>query len=261
MSRVGLFYSRQLDEELGRVLGAQAESALGRPLDGLWRFLWDSVLFAASTGASGSFSATYGARLSGVRFAAPRRVLYVCAVLAQYGAATVQNWLVRGHGRLLHLLRAIFAAADLADFLCFLSAPRGGAAQYLGAVYRLLRVRAQSAAGAAGGYTEQTRLASIDFENRQLLWNALLELLNAVALPNSRRIYMAVRRGEQRRSSGAEKSAAGSCALCAAQACNPYKLRCCGAVYCYACACKALEWRACAACARSSDLSAEPLYP
>ena len=282
MSRVGLFYARLLDDELSRVLQTQTQNALGMPLGGAAQLVWDTALFAARTIGTQNSCATYGAQLSGVQFSASRRLLYVCAVLLRHAATLAQSWLAQGHGQLLRKLRAIFAAADLADFLCFLAAPQNGAAQYLGVAYRLLRVRAQLAlpSGAAGGgYTEQTRLASLDFENRQLLWNAMLELLNTVALPNSRRIYMAVRGTRASGASGASAISAGAnvpganaisasganeicvCALCAEQPCNPYKLRCCGALYCYACACKALEWRTCAVCAHTSDLSAVPLYP
>lgn len=149
----------------------------------------DKVL-VASTGSS----YTYGSALSGVAFRCRKRTLYVVTVLAGYVWRKITHFVFngsRGGGQMAWLklykwLNVAYHGCDVTNFVRFLAADGVGARSFLSPVYRVFNVystrlvRGGSASGS--DFYSGSVFAGLEYQNRQLLWNALLELFSKTLL-------------------------------------------------------------------------------
>lgn len=208
---------------------------------------------------------TYGTRLNGLSYKSPLRgTLFLTTVLIKYLLAKSDKLLPSAHQqRFLKWLRLLTSLAEFFNFANFIVT-----GNYISILHRLLRLRMTpddvNVMITSGQFSQQSRLATMEVQNRQLLWNAVLELLNmAILLPNSRTIFHSWQEKSNKNSitnTIASKTGIRQCPLCNEPPNNPYILYCCQATYCYWCCCKVLEWKQCSNCKKKGLLQASPLY-
>ncbi|SMN17935.1 similar to Saccharomyces cerevisiae YJL210W PEX2 RING-finger peroxin and E3 ubiquitin ligase [Maudiozyma saulgeensis] len=301
MSRVAQLDSRILDDELHSVLLRDLNHAiyagndenepghLGWKNTDEWRLVCDTLLymFVVKKGNNGWLSLlrfisnsksqklkgkeveeaeeeeTYGTRLNGLSYKSPMRgTLYLTAVLSKYLLAKSDKVLPSQNKRLVKLLRLLTSLAEVLNFANFIVT-----GNYISILNRILGLKMASKGAnnimPLGQFSEQSRLATMEVQNRQLLWNAVLELLNmTVLLPNSRTFFYTWQSKTEKHTTAIIGSQLDirHCSLCNEPPSNPYILDCCQATYCYWCCCKVLEWRQCSNCKEKGLLQASPLY-
>ncbi|CAI4061495.1 hypothetical protein N7582_001910 [Saccharomyces uvarum] len=271
MSRVAQLDAIALDSELYGQFWSEFNAAVNT--DGHkeeWELVVNSLVFVCATrflSQHGS-SYTYGSALSGVAFRCRKRTLYVVTVLAGYVWRKITHFVFngsRGGGQMAWLklykwLNVAYHGCDVTNFVRFLAADGVGARSFLSPVYRVFNVystrlvRGGSASGS--DFYSGSVFAGLEYQNRQLLWNALLELFSKTLL-TKRGLLPFAKRPQRARSGTASQTV---CPHCERFPTNPYQIACCQANYCYVCVVKALEWSLCDACGASKALTAAPVY-
>ena len=153
-----------------------------------------------------------------------------------------------------------YRGCDVSNFLRFLTADGADTRSFLSPLYRVFNVYStrlvgDGPAGISDFYSNSV-FAGLEFQNRQLLWNALLELFSKTLL-TKRGLLPFARRPPRPRSGATFKTV---CPHCESFPTNPYQIACCRANYCYVCVVKALEWSMCDACGASGALTAKSVY-
>ena len=296
MSRVAVLDAANLDGEISQILWTRVKANLGLHFgnhEEEGKFLLDSILFLLAATQidrppSVSTTTTYGSRLSGVTYRCSKRTLYVATILMDYLLEKWSRLIITQHSNqkaptIIQLASIIYKLCDTLLFCCLIASSEAPGGLFPSIKHRLFNIRALYQ-----GLTRQrveiptpyenAALVNMQTESQQLLWNGVLELLNTAVLKNRRVLIPLMRklrslrtRGETEEEEEEEKEgvtnkvnvstdSVATCAQCKLFPINPYQMSCCSGVYCYVCAVKALEWRRCSACKRTSNLRATPIY-
>lgn len=268
MSRVAQLDSEILDTELHNLFWNDVKQHFSNT-DNIeeWKLLCDSIIFCFATktllnnnGLSLS-TVTYGTRLNGLIYTNKRYLLYISTILLKYTIEkleqkyfSINNSDINSFFRnFIKFWKILFNISDLSNFCRFISSNNNKA--YLSVFNRLLKVSCNPVNQPT--FMQNSRLSIIEFQNRQLLWNSILELLNIIILPNSQLLFRSIRTNNIANTTSKNQN---NCPLCQELPCNPYELSCCHKIYCYICAVKTLEWKFCKACGKKKNLTAHALY-
>lgn len=265
MSRVAQLDSVALDLELDRIVWSrfQKQFQVTEHVEE-WQFLVRSLVFLCGTRATGTVStSTYGSRLSGVLYLCRRRSLFVSSILLQYLQRTLSNLYFNSNNvseramKVYRWLATLYGVLDLTTLLRFLLSD--GNTKYLSLNNRLLGIVSSVDSLSSSSFYEDTVYAGLEYQNRQLLWNAMLEVFkstflnsNALVWDNTRKI-----RNKQPTSGIVDERV---CPECNGFPVNPYKISCCHANYCYICAMKTLARSNCSQCGKKGQLEMNQLY-
>lgn len=263
MSRVAQLDSVALDQELDHIVWNrfQKQFQVTNYVEE-WQFLVRSLVFLCGTRATGTVSAsTYGSRLSGVLYLCRRRTLFVSNILLQYLQRKLSNLYFNSSNvsersvKMYRWLTTLYGILDLTTFLRFLLSE--GNTKYLSLTNRLLGVVSSVDMLSSSSFYEDTVYAGLEYQNRQLLWNALLEVFNSTLLNTNSLIWDSTRRNRTKPQGIADERI---CPECNGFPVNPYKTSCCSANYCYICAMKTLARGHCVQCGKNKHLSVNQVY-
>ncbi|QHS74060.1 ubiquitin-protein ligase peroxin 2 [Saccharomyces paradoxus] len=271
MSRVAQLDSIALDKELYGQFWSEFNAAFDtNERKEEWELIVNSIVFMCATRFLPQFgsSCTYGSALSGVAFQCRKRTLYVVTVLAGYLWKKITHAVFNGsHGgnqmvwlKLYKWLNLLYHGCDVTNFLRFLTADGAHARAFLSPLYRVFNVHStrlvRDGSASVSDFYSNSVFAGLEYQNRQLLWNALLELFSKTLL--TKRGLLTFAKKQPRSRSGTFPKTV--CPHCGGFPTNPYQIACCHANYCYVCVVKALEWSVCDACGTSGRLTALPVY-
>ena len=236
-----------------------------------WGLLCDTLIYLFMSHKSrnlitskGSNIETYGTNLNGLVYKSPLRMaLYLSNVLSKYLLSKLdKRFLLSNTGTtafnfVIRYYRIILSIAELLNFSNFIVT--GNYTSLLNRILKLRIVNNYTNNNSSLQFSNQNRLVSMDVQNRQLLWNAVLELLNVtILLPNSRYLFNS---WQTKKSNNTQIITEDNiCPYCNEPVSNPYIINCCNKIYCYWCVCKILEWKHCSSCNKTGNLQAKPLY-
>ncbi|CCK70279.1 ubiquitin-protein ligase peroxin 2 KNAG_0E00110 [Huiozyma naganishii CBS 8797] len=268
MLRVAHLDSNALDNELGAFFWANFKALLplvnGEYVEE-WKLALDTLVFLFATKYSRIFrcSTTYGSRLSNLSFKCGRIALFVVTVFQSYLSKKLSHRIFnRDSGRNVKFYRvmlALYNVFDACNFCHFLSNwgnEYGENKVYYTLLQRLLDVRPARIRGEQS-YYQSMIYSGLEYQNRQLLWNSVLELLNITVLPRAISRLTSKRRGKPvlERETDIEH-----CHLCGEFPTMPYRIFCCERLYCYVCFLKVLELRECQNCHNKQEIKGMPYY-
>lgn len=270
MSRVAQLDSTALDQEIHNVFWADFQSNINTLKNKEeYKLLLDTlVFFCGSKFISRSKNTiTYGSQLSGVSYRCRRSTLYLITIVSYYIEKKLSSLLFSSSPletlnkqfflKLYKWLTSIYSTWDLINFAQFLLSINSNNHTFLSPLHRALGVSSTTDTLNPINFYHNTVYAGIEFQNRQLLWNAILELFNATLLNNAKWFNRRPQKLTQAIEQNIDKVI---CPYCSEFPTNPYEISCCKAIYCYVCVAKSLEWSQCCNCNTTSELSAKPLY-
>lgn len=236
------------------------------------KLLSDTLIFyfASKYMAVEGATSTYGSRLSDMSFKCGRGTLYAIMIMQQYLNKKLSRYLYdstslneRRRTQLLKFYRivsVVYRQFDFINFCYFIGSFNNSNFPTLWS--RLLNIESVANKNdLKTSFYEMTVYSGIEYQNRQLLWNALLELFTAVITPRTMAILLSST-SESYKQNETKTTVVKfpTCYLCKEFPTNPYKMSCCGSLYCYVCAIKSLEWRKCRKCGKTSELKANKIY-
>ncbi|KAL3230592.1 Peroxisomal biogenesis factor 2 [Nakaseomyces bracarensis] len=262
MSRVAQLDSVVLDQELDNIVWSRFQKQLQLSShQEEWQFLVRSLVFLCGTRATGTVStSTYGSRLSGVLYLCRRRTLFISSILLQYLQRKLSNLYFNSNNvsersmKVYRWLSTLYGVLDLTTFLRFLLSD--GNTKYLSLTNRLLGVVSSVDLLSPSSFYEDTVYAGLEYQNRQLLWNALLEVFNTTLLNSNSLIWDSTRKVKNNKAHMVDER---TCPECNGFPVNPYRSSCCSANYCYVCGMKALARKHCSQCG-NKDLTMNQIY-
>lgn len=268
MSRVAQLDSTALDQELHGLFRTELAQNLDiHANEQEWHLLLDTLVFffGAKLATASGQTTTYGSKLSGVTYNCKRRTLYLIAILSNYLESRISQKIYSSTNSLLwrrlktlyEYLNRIYSAVDLLNFARFLLSTGHNDTKYLSPLHWFLSASSVTETHNPASFYHNTVYAGIEFQNRQLLWNAILEFFNATLLNNAK--WLNGRRQKPDKIIDSTKQP-GLCAKCQEFPTNPYQMLCCHANFCYVCVIKTIDGGICDNCNSSSDLRAEPIY-
>ncbi|KAG0668291.1 hypothetical protein C6P45_004851 [Maudiozyma exigua] len=297
MSRVSQLDSNILDSELHNLLYRDLNNVFTTTIDNEdasnnrneiniqntdeWHLLCDTLIYLFTAHKSTNTNLlnkssieTYGTNLNGLTYKSPLKIsLYLSTVLSKYLLSKFdKNVLLllfsNSNSNLnstrlnlvMHFSRIIISIAKLLNFTNFIVT-----GNFISLLNRLLNLKMVNnrKINSSNQFSQQNRLGSMDIQNRQLLWNAVLELLNVtILLPNSRFLFNSWQNKTFKRKIDNNNNTYDDdmCPYCNEPVSNPYIISCCNKKYCYWCVCKILEWKHCSNCNKTGSLQAKPLY-
>lgn len=265
MSRVAQLDSSALDQEIHSLFWSEFTQNIspGKNKEE-WQLALETLVFyfGSKYAPIDQGTTTYGSQLSGVKFACKRRTLFIISILSKYLNSRISHLLFTTSAtiRLIDAYRYlshIYSALDLLNFAHFLFSTSSTCLKYLSPLHRILGVSSSTDTLNPINFYHETVYAGIEYQNRQLLWNAILELFNVTLLNNAR--WLNRKPQTQTILSGQDKRVL-HCPRCSEFPTNPYKLSCCKTIYCYICVVKSLEIGQCDNCNSSNELQATPIY-
>ncbi|AET39913.1 ubiquitin-protein ligase peroxin 2 Ecym_5136 [Eremothecium cymbalariae DBVPG len=250
MSRVAQLDSLALDSELHQSIWAEFQSEF-KPIKYVdeWQLLLHTLVYHVSTHASASGVSTYGSQLSGVTYRTRKSTLFLVTILIRYLHKKLSAYLLSEDTSMkwYKVFAKWYHCYDLVNFLSFLSKP-----MFLSPMHRLLNIKCFRALDDPNFYTS-TVYSGLEFQNRQLMWNAILELLNGNFLNLSYFSKSKLIKNET-------PTQPNQCARCKELPSNPYVTSCCNAAYCYVCVLVNLDIKFCSNCGMKAAMTATPLY-
>lgn len=263
MSRVAQLDSQELSKEIHHLLWTEFEANLqpNKHKEELKFLIQTLVFYFGSKYSNRSHSTTtYASTLSGVRFKCRKRTLYLITILASYFHSKISHLVFNSNSnlaiKLYTFLAHIYINLDLLNSIDFLLSSYFNRSTFLSPLHRLLGASSTVSNQDPKDFYQNTIYAGIEFQNRQLLWNAVLELFNLTLLNNARWFVNRPTSIQNRQT----KTNNICCPLCGEFPVNPYRMTCCDGIYCYICSVTALEWSNCLQCHKSNNLTAKPLY-
>ncbi|SCV03259.1 LANO_0G03070g1_1 [Lachancea nothofagi CBS 11611] len=214
------------------------------------KFILKALIFFASTKSDRSFSSTYGSSLTGVVFTTTKSIMFTTNVLLPFILDQLQSRPYIYNIKSFRLLTNLAQALSFTTFLQFLS---GNSKVYITLIHKLFRITAMSTNNSAS-YRSSVN-SSIEFQNSQLLYNAVLQLLGTQVV-KSEFLHKLIRR---KYSTSHHLSNSSHCPTCNNLPTNPYLSNCCSKHFCYLCVLKCIERQNCSFC-DSKINAAGPLY-
>lgn len=268
MSRVAQLDSTALDQELHNLFRSELSQVLNiRQNKEEWNLVLDTLVFFFGSKYTGKIggTTTYGSKLSGVTYNCRKRTLFLISILSNYLNSLLSRILyasddnprINQIATIYKYLNKFYSAFDLLNFATFLLSTGQNKVRYLSPLHRLLGAASTTETHNPVSFYHNTVYAGIEFQNRQLLWNAILEFFNATLLNNAR--WLNVKKRRPVKSLNAANSST-TCARCQEFPTNPYTISCCRANYCYVCVVKALDFNSCDRCDETKNLTATPIY-
>lgn len=220
-----------------------------------WELFIKSLVFLASTKKTPSGTITYGSSLTGNYYTSSRLALYIVQILIQYLSRKLSsaaiNLQILSIDKLYKFVNKCITIWDFTTLLQLISGKRRG---YLSIWHKLLDI--QSLQSSNSEFYRNTVYSGIEFLNRQLLWNTLLEVLNVDIIASL--LVKASRKRPSRRIK--PKTTKQLCTYCNEVPTNPYLTTCCNSIYCYVCVLTSLERNTCYGCDTQEKFTATPLY-
>ncbi|CCD25941.2 ubiquitin-protein ligase peroxin 2 NDAI_0G01650 [Naumovozyma dairenensis CBS 421] len=290
-SRVAQLDAVALDQELYTLLGSSIlqsnllnwNSIRNKNTEEI-KLIIKSLIFICSTKYSvlEGVTRTYGSQLNGVSFKCRKSSLYLLTILSDYFNKKLSHYFFSSNPasttlhnqdilrKLYSRLSKIYDIAYLLNLCVFISSSgRTNKNLYLTPIFRLFKI---------GSITDPIHLSSssfyqdsiyggLEYQNRQLLWNAILEVFNNTLLlshkfyysrsyimNNKRKKKVQAKKQQQTGDSGLQ------CPKCENFPVNPYRMTCCQGIYCYVCVSYVLKRGYCLNCDETNDLSAQYIY-
>lgn len=263
MSRVAKLDSGSLDTEIHSVFWKdfQANVPIVKNKDEFQLLLETLVFFCGTRQVNSSLTQTYGSQLSGVQYKCSKKTLYLITILAKYLESKLSYLIFSSPNaasnkilyRLFQHATTLYSTLDLILFTKFLA----GSSTFLSPLHRVLGVSSTTSAFNPPAFYNNTVYSQVEFQNRQLLWNAILEVFNMTLLSNAKWLNKSYAKSSHQDLSPVNRT---KCAYCSEFPTNPYEISCCNSVFCYLCAVKVLEWSKCPNCSSEHTLRATPLY-
>lgn len=261
MSRVAQLDSQELQNELHNLMWAdyQFQMQPQKHKEEI-KFLLDSLVFyfGATYLTRSSATTTYTSHLSGVSFNCRKRTLFLVTILANYIHTKLSHCIFNSGKkwalRLYTITSHFYAYLDLLNMAHFLMSGTTGSFTYLSPLHKFFRVASTTDTYDPKHFYQNTVYAGIEFQNRQLLWNAILELFNTTLFTNTTWLIAPPKKSHKKK---ADKN---SCVHCGEFPTNPYKITCCQSVYCYVCVVTILQTSHCEQCDTKNNLKASPIY-
>lgn len=261
MSRVAQLDSIELENEIHNLTWRDFETHIQpEKYKEEFKFLIDTLVFYfGATYLTRSYTTTtYASALSGVSFKCRKRTLFLITVFTNYLQTKLSHAVFNSSKqwalRLYSLITNIYVHFDLLNTLHFLMCASSKTPTFLSPLHRLFGVVSTTDTIDSKDFYQNTVYAGIEFQNRQLLWNAILEIFNMTLLNNAAWLKAKPKRTADNRLK------AEVCPHCGEFPVNPYSMACCSSIYCYICVVTALDGSYCDKCEATKNLSAKPLY-
>ncbi|CUS25101.1 LAQU0S27e00122g1_1 [Lachancea quebecensis] len=217
------------------------------------RFLLKSLAFHFSSKSNGRQTTTYGSALTGTSFQAAKLTLFLADIAMPYLTEKVQSLLYKSDNKYLPVARTIEKLVSIWSISTFVQLLSGSEKSYLSIFHKLLRISTSNFTQSQ--FYQGTITASMEFQNSQLLYNALLQLLNT-QVSQSKVIQRFLRSSNKKPQRGINPN---DCPYCNETPNIPFKTSCCKKILCYLCVVKTLEFNNCAGC-NTTNFQASPLY-
>lgn len=265
MSRVAQLDSSALDEEVHSLFWSDfAQNVNPQSNREEWQLLLETLVFyfGSKSLSTGPQTTTYGSQLSGVGYMCRRRTLFLITILSKYLKNRISHFLFTSKyaANLIELYKYpinLYSALDLLNLFHFLLSTSSTSLKYLSPLHRLLGASSSTDSLSPVNFYHNTVYAGIEYQNRQLLWNAILELFNVTLMNNTRWLN---KTPPTSTAPTVPSTKVVHCARCTEFPTNPYKFSCCRSIYCYTCAAKALDSVQCDRCHSTKNLQATPIY-
>lgn len=264
MSRVAQLDSQELSNELHNLMWNDFKNHLqpGKYKEEL-KLLLQTLIFYFGTKYSkpSKTTTTYESALSGIEFKCKKRTLYLITILVNYLNSKVSHLVFNSTSklalRIYTFLSQIYINLDLLNSIHFLLSTSSNTPTFLSPLHRLLGASSTTSMNSSTDFYQNTLYAGIEFQNRQLLWNAILELFN-ITLFNNARWFISTPKSNQNKQQLSKNRV--HCPQCNEFPVNPYQITCCDAIYCYVCAVTAMNKSYCPNCDQKTNLTAKPLF-
>lgn len=218
-----------------------------------FKLLIKTLAFHFSTKSNGIQTTTYGSALAGTSFQTAKLSLFAANILMPYLVQKLQTFLYNTENSLLPKIRIVETLMSVWSLSTFIQLLSGSPKQYLTIFHKIFRIKITTFMQSQ--FYQNTITASMEFQNTQLLYNALLQLLNN-QVSQSKLIQKLLRSSTKK---GIKKQNAFNCPYCDEEPNIPYRTSCCNKILCYLCVIKTLEFKNCAGC-NTANFSAAPLY-
>lgn len=255
MLRVSHIDSGALDAEIYNILWNKFKTIIpltrNKPE---WKLFIETLIFVFSTQYSqlgGGITTTYGSQLSNLGFRGRKSSMYILMVLKRYINERLANHYL--DSPLYKKIMTLFNILDLINLTHFI---RNHGTIYYSILQRILRIEPMSLDTGSSFY-ENTIYSGLEYENRQLLWNTILELLNSTILPNTIQYfhYFQLQNSHTEDNNNNKRNKDNKlCCRCNEFPTNPYRIMCCDGIYCYLCLLKSIEWKHCYNCNETKGL-------
>lgn len=252
MLRVSRIDSGELDAELYEIIWTKFKSII--PLttnQEEWRLFIDTLVFLFSARYSsfgGGITTTYGSHLSNLGFTCHKISLYLLSVFKRYFNNKLSNRYVSSF--IYKRIRTMFNLFELINFIHFI---RNSDTKYYTFLHRLLKIQSITL-NTGSSFYENSIYSGLEYQNKQLLWNTTLELLNLTILPSTVQYLNYFRTKNNIKETTLNNSKNVVCCLCNEFPTNPYRIQCCQGIYCYICLLKSIEWKHCYKCNSNGEL-------
>ncbi|SCU96873.1 LADA_0H03202g1_1 [Lachancea dasiensis] len=198
--------------------------------------------------------ATYGSSLTGTIFSTTKLRLFQTNVILPFLlpklASKLLNHNTNFRVQILNKWTNIFNLLSLITFIQFIALE---SRPYLTFLHRIYGIKA-ILSNIPEGYTNSVS-SSIEFQNTQLLYTSLLQLLANNVLRSS--LLANILRRQKTKFT--ETTTDSNCPMCNTSPVVPYKSTCCERNYCYICIVKSMKYKVCQSC-RSTSISGYSTY-
>lgn len=266
MLRVTYQDSQALDAELYNIFWSQFDQLYKFTQNrDEWKLLLETLVFLFTTKYNKSLRSftTYGSQLSNLSFQSSKARLYFGTILGFYLGKKISHYFFNNNNfnindkwfKSYKRMLIVYKLLDFGNSVRFISSFSGGNDDkiFISILHRILNLKPISITRGRPTFIDNLVNSGIEYQNRQLLWNTILEFLNLTIIPNMITIFNKNDLAGNHLYSN-KIASDDQCALCYEYPINPYKITCCGHVYCYLCLIKAIESKKCYHCHIKSQL-------
>lgn len=213
---------------------------------------------------------TYGSQLSSLSFRTNRVKLYFATILGFYFSKKISHYFFNRSNfnandkwfKFYRRILIIYKILDFSNMVQFISvSPENSEKTYfISILHRVLNISPISLTKDKSSFISNIINSGIEYQNRQLLWNTILEFLNLTIIPNMITIFNKNDLSRNHLYSN-QTASTDQCPLCLEYPVNPYKITCCDHAYCYLCILKAINNNKCYHCqTKSKQLKGRPFF-
>lgn len=148
-----------------------------------FKLLLKTLAFHFSTKSNGIQTTTYGSALAGTSFQTAKLTLFAANILMPYLVQKLQTFLYNTENNLLPKIRIVETLISVWSLSTFIQLLSGSPKQYLSIFHKIFRIKISTFMQSQ--FYQNTITASMEFQNTQLLYNALLQLLSIQKLRKS----------------------------------------------------------------------------